>query len=61
MGLPFADFTMVRIPTDHDLTRYHGVFAPNSRWHKRVTSSGRGKRRCQVEGLVIQSLQVKVF
>ena len=27
------------------LTRYHGVFAPHSRWHAEVTPAGRGKPR----------------
>ena len=28
-----------------NLTRYHGVFAPNSRWRSRITPGGRMRRR----------------
>ena len=28
-----------------NLTRFHGVFAPNSRWRSRITPSGRGRRK----------------
>ena len=28
-----------------NLTRFHGVFAPNSRWRAQVTPAGRGRRR----------------
>ena len=27
-----------------NLTRFHGVFAPNSRWRTQITPTGRGKR-----------------
>ncbi len=35
---------MVPRPRAH-LTRYHGVFAPHSRWRAQVTPAGRGKLR----------------
>ena len=28
-----------------NLTRFHGVFAPNSHWRAEITPAGRGKRR----------------
>ena len=28
-----------------NLTRFHGIFAPNSRWRARITPARRGKRR----------------
>ena len=30
-----------------NLTRFHGIFAPNSRWRARITPSRRGKRRAE--------------
>ena len=35
---------LVPRPRAH-LTRYHGVFAPQSRWRAEVTPAGRGKPR----------------
>jgi hypothetical protein len=30
-----------------NLTRYHGVLAPNHRWRAEVTPSGRGRKTCR--------------
>ena len=32
-----------------NLTRFHGIFAPNSRWRARITPAKRGKRRSAEE------------
>ena len=32
-----------------NLTRFHGIFAPNSRWRARITPARRGKRRSAEE------------
>ena len=32
-----------------NLTRFHGVFAPNSRWRAQITPAGRGKHGVLIE------------
>ena len=51
MSCPTLDFIArlaALVPTPRiNLTRYHGVFAPNHRWREQVTPARRGQRKSQ--------------